>query len=460
MKKIFIFLFIIVSLVMFSFGCKSKTANEYTVTFVDWDGTVLKNYIATEGTSAIAPADPERSGYTFIGWDKDFSIVGYSFTVTALYEENVNKYTVSFYCDNTLIDEQIVAEGSFALAKEPLKKEGYTFIGWDIDFYNVKSNLIVNALYEEGTIQTFNVYYYDYDGNLFAKKTIKSGESGYNVTPNEIEGLEFIGWNVSLVSVYQDIDTFPLYVHEELDLSADISATITFDEEVSVTGNGVKKDNNTSVTIISEGVYVLTGTCSDGVVTVDKNVGKVTLLLNNINLSSSTSPIQLKGGNNEITITALSGTVNTFSDSYRNGESPKSCINGSKDLVINGMGTIIVNGNNKNGIKTDEGLYIENVNLQVTSIDNGIAADKEIRIVNSDITVDSKSDCIKSNPDVINDNYPSNIYVYSGTINLIALDDGFQAEGIVYILGGNYNFNVVGKKFNGKTDVIRYNYYK
>ena len=61
-------------------------AKFYTVTFVDWNGKVLKSEAVSPGTAATAPKDPERLGYTFTGWDKDFSNVTDNMTVTAQYE--------------------------------------------------------------------------------------------------------------------------------------------------------------------------------------------------------------------------------------------------------------------------------------------------------------------------------------------------------------------------------------
>jgi uncharacterized repeat protein (TIGR02543 family) len=61
----------------------------YTVSFYDWDGTLLSSQQVEEGHAAAAPADPTRDGYTFIGWDTDFSNVTSNLTVTAQYEEDV-----------------------------------------------------------------------------------------------------------------------------------------------------------------------------------------------------------------------------------------------------------------------------------------------------------------------------------------------------------------------------------
>ena len=60
----------------------------YTVTFKDWDGTVLKTEQVEEGHAATAPANPTRDGYTFTGWDKSFNNVQSDLIVTAQYTEN------------------------------------------------------------------------------------------------------------------------------------------------------------------------------------------------------------------------------------------------------------------------------------------------------------------------------------------------------------------------------------
>ncbi len=56
-----------------------------TVTFKDWDGTVLSTQDVSSGEAANEPAHPTREGYLFTGWDNGFAAVYSSATITAQY---------------------------------------------------------------------------------------------------------------------------------------------------------------------------------------------------------------------------------------------------------------------------------------------------------------------------------------------------------------------------------------
>ena len=70
MKKIIINLSIMLSVIyLFILSACAPSApqsNRYTVTFKDYDGTVLKNEIVEESKNATAPQDPIRYGYIFL----------------------------------------------------------------------------------------------------------------------------------------------------------------------------------------------------------------------------------------------------------------------------------------------------------------------------------------------------------------------------------------------------------
>ncbi|MBO6033134.1 MAG: InlB B-repeat-containing protein, partial [Prevotella sp.] len=120
---------------------------ECTVTFVDWDGTVLQQTTTRPGMMVTPPADPVRPGYTFRGWDsQDYNWVVSDLTITALYYDDT--FTVRFYdWDGTVLSEQTVNYGQAASAPADPSREGYTFLGWSEDFSDVTADKYIVAMY-------------------------------------------------------------------------------------------------------------------------------------------------------------------------------------------------------------------------------------------------------------------------------------------------------------------------
>ncbi len=133
------------------------TINQYTVTFNDYDGSVLKTESVDYLTDATAPSNPERTGYTFIGWSVSFDAVTADLTVTAEYE--INQYTVTFYnWDGTVYTSDIYDYGDQAVLPSDPSRTGHTFTGWDTDASFITQDLMVNPVFtvNQYTI-TFNV---------------------------------------------------------------------------------------------------------------------------------------------------------------------------------------------------------------------------------------------------------------------------------------------------------------
>jgi uncharacterized repeat protein (TIGR02543 family) len=107
------------------------------------------------GGAATPPADPVREGYVFAGWDVPFDNVTSNFTVTAMYTLIApESFTVTFLdYDGSLLSEQVVLRGGNAIAPVDPVREGYIFIGWSGQFTNVQAHLTITALYTpEGDI--------------------------------------------------------------------------------------------------------------------------------------------------------------------------------------------------------------------------------------------------------------------------------------------------------------------
>ncbi|MGE8204612.1 InlB B-repeat-containing protein [Heyndrickxia sp. NPDC080065] len=172
----------------------------YSVTFKDFDGKILKIDKVEEGSTAIAPENPSRKGYTFIGWNLDFSNVTYDLTITAMYE--INHYTVTFKdYDGKELDTQTVNYGSPASAPNNPRREGYTFTGWDGDFSKITSDLTIIAKYDKNK---YSVIFKDYDGKELNKQTVEYGSSAVRPEDPTREGYTFIGWDGDFNKVTSD----------------------------------------------------------------------------------------------------------------------------------------------------------------------------------------------------------------------------------------------------------------
>lgn len=181
----------------------------YTVTFVDWNGTVLKTQTVEEGSSATPPSNPTRDGYTFTGWLGSYTNVQSNVTVTAQY--SIKTYTVTFKDWNgTTLKTETVNHGSSATTPVNPTRDGYTFTGWDKTFTNVTSNLTITAQY---SINTYTVTFKDYNGTVLKTETVNYGS---NATPpsNPVrEGHEFTGWDKTFDNVTSDLTVTAQYIY-------------------------------------------------------------------------------------------------------------------------------------------------------------------------------------------------------------------------------------------------------
>ena len=109
-------------------------ANTYTITFDTAGGSEIAPITQDYGTVITAPKAPTREGYTFIGWDKEIptTMPAENMTVTAQWE--INQYTITFDTNGGSEIAPITQDyGTAITAPANPTREGYTFIGWDME---------------------------------------------------------------------------------------------------------------------------------------------------------------------------------------------------------------------------------------------------------------------------------------------------------------------------------------
>ena len=171
--------------------------------------------------------------------------------------------------------------------------------------------------------------------------------------------------------------------------------------------------NGSDLTINSAGVYILSGTSSDGSVTVKKGTTGVVLILAGLNLTSADSAPIACNKSSEVTVVAAAGSKNTLTDTEKNNgdnypdnENAENavikCKDGSK-VTICGTGELTVNALGKNGIKSgasteEDGeacLYIKELTLTINaSVNDAVNAEALLNIYSGSITIDAGDDAL------------------------------------------------------------------
>ncbi len=193
-------------------------------------------------------------------------------------------------------------------------------------------------------------------------------------------------------------------------------------------GKGVAVEGDT-VSITAAGIYRISGTLTGG--TMDVNTkGKVYLELDGANVISDSGPALSITDAKKVTLTLVEGTENHLSDAENDPKSEAVLLT-NDTLLINGKGTLVVTGNNLEGISSDDDLIINSGTVRITAVDDGVNA-------HDDITVNGGYTYILAGGDGLDSN--GTINVNGGT--LISLggmadgDGGLDAIGAFTITGG------------------------
>ena len=137
----------------------TSTVNEYTIKFVNEDGTVLQSgKVAYGETPVYTGAEPSKAAtaqytFTFADWDKTIAKVTGDATYKATYTSTVNKYTITWIVNGKSTTEQVaygtVPSFNGSTDKAPSNTTVYTFAGWDNEPVKVTGPATYTATYTE-----------------------------------------------------------------------------------------------------------------------------------------------------------------------------------------------------------------------------------------------------------------------------------------------------------------------
>ena len=303
--------------------------------------------------------------------------------------------------------------------------------------------------------------------NMAGAGDIRSSFENQNMQNNQLIGQSEN--NGSTVSSPTDIVT-GITENSAMSLTADYDNATTI----------VITDDDSSVKIDESGTYVVTGSSSDGSITVKKGTTGVVLVLEDLDLTSTSGAALSINKDAEVQV-VISGTV-TLTDSenpddeYSEDADVADAYDGAaikikagSTVYITGDGTLNVNGDAKNGIKAgdDSSLIIDgDLVLNIDAVNDGINSNYDVTILNGMVNISAGDDGIHadhiltigedgSGPDLTISKSTEGlegtvVNIGGGNIDVTATDDAINAANSdgTYESELDYSVNVTGGEIN------------
>ena len=232
----------------------TNTVRTYTVTWKNWDDTVLETdenveYGATpeyNGGTPTKPADAQYT-YTFTGWLPAVSAVTGDITYKAVFSEALNKYTITWKNGDIVLNTEQVDYGTTPVysGETPVKdgdaQYSYTFTGWTPEITAVTGDAEYTAVFEQ-KVNTYTVTWKNWDGTELKKdENVKYGttpEYSGEKPAREADAqytYSFKGWTPEITAVTGNVEYTAVFEQTAM------TYTITWVDE---NGAELEKDEN------------------------------------------------------------------------------------------------------------------------------------------------------------------------------------------------------------------------
>ena len=237
-------------------------------------------------------------------------------------------------------------------------------------------------------------------------------------------------------------------------------------------------DDNSDIKITSSGTYVVSGTSSDGNITVKKGTTGVVLVLDDLDLTSTTGATVSINKEAEVKVIISGNVVLTDNenpdDEYSTDADVADAYDGAalkakanSQVYVTGDGTLTINGNAKNGIKAgdDSSLIFDDVTVNITATNDGINGNYDVTLLSGTFNISAGDDAIHADhiltigsedgtgPTVkvtkSNEGLEGTVVnVLGGDISIVSSDDAINAANGDGVYEGelDYSFNMLGGK--------------
>lgn len=247
-----------------------------------------------------------------------------------------------------------------------------------------------------------------------------------------------------------DIDITDMFTKRDLAGTYEESETvkITLSGKTATCESSNVQIENGVVTIKAAGVYVLSGTLTDGTIVVDAgDDDKVQLVLDGASITAADYAAVYAKNADKVFVTLAEGTENSLivsSDYVQTDDNNVDAVIFAKcDLTLGGSGSLTVKDTVGHGIVSKDDLVVTGGTYTIESQDHCLNGKDSVRIADGTFTLTCDEDGIHAGNDDQQDGY---IYIEDGDIDISVGDDAMHAEGLLIITGGDID---ISKSYEG-----------
>ena len=244
------------------------------------------------------------------------------------------------------------------------------------------------------------------------------------------------------------------YSKRDLDASYDEASATRIalsGSSASVDGSGAAVDGST-VTISSEGTYIISGELSSGQIVVDaSDDAKVQLVLAGATIHNESGPAIYAKNADKCFVTLADGMQNSLSDGTDytledDSDEPYATLFCRCDLTVNGTGALNVTANYRHGICSKDDLVVTGGTLNVTAVEDCLRGRDCVKIADGSFSLVAGGDGIKSNKDT--EATQGFVSITGGTFSINAGDDAVQAKTYIGITDGSFSVTSADDAFH------------
>lgn len=245
------------------------------------------------------------------------------------------------------------------------------------------------------------------------------------------------------VTTVSAVDTTSLFSDRDLEGSYDESGAIAIqlDGDSAACDSDAVAIEGSRITIGAEGVYVLSGTLTDGQIVVSAGeTDKVQLVLAGADITSSTSAAIYALEGDKVFITLAEGTENILTNGGEyvaiDDNNIDAVIFSKTDLTLNGSGSLTINAQAGHGVVSKDDLTITGGSYTVTAASHGLSGKDSIAIAGGTFAITSGKDGIHA--ENADDLSLGTLYIADGTYTITAQGDAVSAQGALQIDAGTF----------------------